>query len=75
MTCTQTSVTQSATPRRSLPSQRPLRHVVTAMPPAQRALVAAHALVKERTDNEENKTLNEGIARFYDESSGLWEDM
>jgi len=45
------------------------------MPPAQRALVAAHALVKERTDNEENKTLNEGIARFYDESSGLWEDM
>jgi tocopherol O-methyltransferase len=37
--------------------------------------VSAHALVKERIDSEATKTLNEGIAKFYDESSGLWEDM
>jgi hypothetical protein len=30
------------------------------------------ALVKEAQDN---RALNDGIAKFYDESSGLWEDM
>ena len=32
----------------------------------------AHAFVKQGQDN---RALNDGIAKFYDESSGLWEDM
>jgi hypothetical protein len=31
-----------------------------------------HAFVKQQQDN---SALNDGIAKFYDESSGLWEDM
>lgn len=32
----------------------------------------AQAFVKQGQDN---RALNDGIAKFYDESSGLWEDM
>lgn len=42
-------------------------------PAARGSQLRARAFVKQQ--EQDNRALNDGIANFYDESSGLWEDM
>lgn len=52
---------------------QPFRAASTLGTAARRSQLAVHALVQQ--PQQDFTALNAGIAKFYDESSGLWEDM